>query len=648
MTDPRYIRIASQGQPKVVRTFLPPPLPLVTRLTKGLMAGPDKRRLDDLMAGALVVDGYGDGLAGHDDTAAILDAVDRVTTSGNNAICFQRKHRVSAPILLPGDFLVDGFRSSITWDGGDEPVIAQKDYASPDLGGNGGIILRNFTIDDNATVSRLNSWTVDLSNGVDNWAVFVEIQGRTTGAPLSDLFGILMGRKQGSAYAGNVWENHLERVNLRRAKAWICDSDGSVVNCQLHGISRDYALRIGAANRIIATYILGGETFGGLYISSTDNSEIFGAEILGCHFDGTVRRQVPHSIFSPAAQKVTGLIIEGGTARYNDAEAIRLENAESCKIEGMNCDACDARDEGKPDITVIGSTDGSWNQVAGNTHNRGLQATKTGVDHDASATRVNLGFAVEMTGKDDMLIPGTVSDNYRSKFFDNGTNPTARRKFGRFDDFDGNALNSEWTTSKGSDGAAVVATPVSASGGAVRLSFGAGSPSDFAHNHSQLYRQLSWRSFATGLVIEAVITPSSVGSQAWFFGLTAQTFSDKLPFTINAGGAAVSNCSDGCGFVFDTAGPLATLQLVGVKADVDAAIQDSGFSFTAGTTFRLRIEFTVGGAASFFINGAFVGSVMSAAMTATALLTPYLGGFSRSTTGKSIDADYIWIEQNRE
>jgi hypothetical protein len=140
---------------------------------------------------------------------------------------------------------------------------------------------------------------------------------------------------------------------------------------------------------------------------------------------------------------------------------------------------------------------------------------------------------------------------------------------------------------------------------------------------------------------------SAIFSVCVFVGFTDQIGTLEMPFTLGAGDALTSNATDAVGVLFDTAADTDKWWLVGVANDVDATKQDSTLAPTANTFETWRIEVDRTGIATFYRNGVAIGTTMSGAVTATVPLTPVIAAFARSTTAKTIDADYVYVTQQR-
>jgi len=184
-------------------------------------------------------------------------------------------------------------------------------------------------------------------------------------------------------------------------------------------------------------------------------------------------------------------------------------------------------------------------------------------------------------------------------------------------------------------------------GGVIRLTTGNDAGATMALNGVQLQSRLNWKANKAGLVFETSLTLSAITSVAVFVGLTDQVSALEIPFTLAGGDVLTSNATDAVGVLFDTAADTDDWWLVGVAADVDATAQDTAVAPVAGTFETWRIEITTAGVATFYRNGAVIGSAMSAALTASSLLTPVIATFSRTSSSRSVDADEVLVRAQR-
>lgn len=216
-----------------------------------------------------------------------------------------------------------------------------------------------------------------------------------------------------------------------------------------------------------------------------------------------------------------------------------------------------------------------------------------------------------------------------------------------FDDFLGDVLMDQWNGRVGSDGACVAPAIVVTTSGFMRTTTGAGAGATMAVNGVQLDSALNWQAQNGDLVFEARVKLGDITNVALYVGFTDQTAALEMPFTLAAGDVLTSNASDGCGILFDTAADTDNWWLVGVKADADAAKQNTGLAPAAGTFETFRIELSAAGQATFYRNGVVIGVAMANAVSTAIGLTPVIAGFSRTNAIKNIDADYILIEARR-
>lgn len=217
------------------------------------------------------------------------------------------------------------------------------------------------------------------------------------------------------------------------------------------------------------------------------------------------------------------------------------------------------------------------------------------------------------------------------------------------DDFVGEEIDSyRWQSLIGTDPSCVQAVMLAdQERGLVRLTTGADAGGTMALNGVQLHSQLNWRADQGMLVWEGRVRISAITSVAVFIGLTDQRAALEMPFTLGAGDALTSNATNAAGVLFDTGADIDRWWVVGVAADVDAAKQDSAVAPSANTFETWRIELSAAGVATFYRNGAAIGSAMIDALTASALLTPVVAAFSRGAASRNVDVDLIDVSAIR-
>jgi hypothetical protein len=217
-----------------------------------------------------------------------------------------------------------------------------------------------------------------------------------------------------------------------------------------------------------------------------------------------------------------------------------------------------------------------------------------------------------------------------------------------FEDFLGDVVPDqinfvEGTDSATSDGAVLA----SGNGGIFRFTTGdagTGNAADFV----QLTSYLNWKASNGNLCFEARFKMSRITLAYAFLGFTDVTTLEVPIYSASSADTLTSNATDGCGFMFDTRMTTDTWHLVGVATDVDATRQAIAYAPVADTYETFRIELSTAGVATFFRNGVQVGTAMSGAVTAAALLTPtVMVGNVSGTASFTADLDYIHASQTR-
>lgn len=221
------------------------------------------------------------------------------------------------------------------------------------------------------------------------------------------------------------------------------------------------------------------------------------------------------------------------------------------------------------------------------------------------------------------------------------------------DDFLGPVLSTaNWGVEHGSDGSAVNPAIAAALNGSVRLTTGASATATMAVNGSQLDSALNWEATENGLRAEFRIgNASSVANLSLFFGFTNEKGTLQMPLNGAAADAIVANAADAVGFLYDTANATQTFFGVGSKA---SAVAKEAFTEAsaaapggAGLFSVYRVEVDLAGNASFYIDGIQVGSILLNAVTPGTPLTPVIAAFSRAAASKTIDCDYVLVQQIR-
>ena len=217
------------------------------------------------------------------------------------------------------------------------------------------------------------------------------------------------------------------------------------------------------------------------------------------------------------------------------------------------------------------------------------------------------------------------------------------------DDFLGDEIDGyRWQSLIGTDAEcrqATIATKQVA--GAVTLTTGDDAAADMATNGVQLQGALNWRADRGVLEWECRVAIDAITAVAVFIGLTDQVAALEMPFTLAAADALTSNATDAVGVLFDTEAATDNWWLVGVKADVDATKQNTAVAPSAGVFETWKIEIDGAGAATFYRNGAAIGTAMSAALTVSATLTPVVAAFARGAASRNVDVDLLTVQSQR-
>jgi hypothetical protein len=217
-----------------------------------------------------------------------------------------------------------------------------------------------------------------------------------------------------------------------------------------------------------------------------------------------------------------------------------------------------------------------------------------------------------------------------------------------FDDFLGDVIADQWSAAEGSDDLAVIAAVNSQPNGVVRQV--TGDTTTLAESCVSLTHGLNWRASNGGLIFEALIKPvTAVTTVCYFVGLTdtLATTTLELPATLST--TTITYVADNAvGWLYDTNATTDVFYGVGVKATSGVAFASAvvGSAPVADTAMVLRIEVDSSGTASFYQDGTLKGT-MANAVTATTQLTPIVAAMARTTASRTLDVDYVYVQQNR-
>lgn len=224
-------------------------------------------------------------------------------------------------------------------------------------------------------------------------------------------------------------------------------------------------------------------------------------------------------------------------------------------------------------------------------------------------------------------------------------------KFQFFYDFTEKAIveaDSPFTFNAGSDDLAIDPAIDSQAGGVIRLSAGDGDGT-VAVDGSQLVLAVPFEAENGGLSFECRLKITDITLGSVFVGFTDVTTLEE-PFSVS-GTTVTSNCSDGVGFVFDTAMTTDEWWMVGVAGDTDATGNGTTSEAPVNATYqRLRVDVDADGeGASFYIDGTLVGSLTANVVTAgTAVyFTVFACGDGSNGSAHTVDVDYILVESTR-
>lgn len=237
-----------------------------------------------------------------------------------------------------------------------------------------------------------------------------------------------------------------------------------------------------------------------------------------------------------------------------------------------------------------------------------------------------------------------ISKGFRAGFHGSQFDFSSPSKVVMFDDFLGDIVADQWNYTEGTDTTTADGAIVESPSGIFRLTAG-DSAGTIAADGAQLNSALNWKANQGNLVFEARVALGAITTVSAFLGLT-DTKSLEAPFNL-VGTTYTSTATDAVGFLFDTEATTDTLRLVGVANDVDAAHVQTSLVPAAGTMAVYRVEVDKAGKATFFYNGAQIGT-LAGAVTPTIALTPCLILRPQgAVAGRTMDIDYVHVSADR-
>lgn len=328
-----------------------------------------------------------------EDPSAAADnaaAINRMLQSGYTRIELDDKTRyINSTLLIskPTEIVGSGrAKVGLVWSGGDFPIIAQANYATPSANGVHNIRLTNLRITDLAT-ERKNNWSIDLTNGNSCGLANCHLDGKESGGDPSDLYGVALGTKKGSGNLNSSFVVFLRDTRLAAAKACINTTDWYVDQCELWGNNRDHALMIGGGGTVsTGTQIVPGSV-SGIFLFNDQGFDLDTLKLIGVYFDGSyVNVNTGWGILSDTNIGLVGSEIIGCNFWHINKGGINIVRAWNTTIMS-NFRDCDSDDTGEDDI-VITDTTGCY------IYNRHFRSTAP----KTANPRVNLGRPYTLTG----------------------------------------------------------------------------------------------------------------------------------------------------------------------------------------------------------------------------------------------------------
>lgn len=253
------------------------------------------------------------------------------------------------------------------------------------------------------------------------------------------------------------------------------------------------------------------------------------------------------------------------------------------------------------------------------------------------------GRRVGLDKDDNLLVPGVRMGGHGKQI--SVSSPT---KVALFDDFLGDVLADQWAAVETDvDGTELVLA--GGIGGVLQITTGNDDGNGVVlPDAAGVTSYLNWQASNGGLEIQARVKMSRITNAYLFVGFTDLITIEAPVISAGSADTITTNASDAVGFMFDTNMTTDTFHLVGVAANTDATLQTVTNAPVADDYMTLRVEVNASGVATFFVNGAQVGTAMSGAVTAATDLTPVvLASNLDGTSALTCDVDYIYVAMDR-
>lgn len=216
-----------------------------------------------------------------------------------------------------------------------------------------------------------------------------------------------------------------------------------------------------------------------------------------------------------------------------------------------------------------------------------------------------------------------------------------------FDDFTGKTLLGTWGVFKGSDAGCANFALAAALSGIAKATTGANAGVSMATNGVQINGELNFQANSGNLEFGARVQLAAITTVALFVGFTNQSTALAMPVNGAGGGDGFTVVANDCvGFLFDTTMTDAKWWAVGVKGGAATAGINSAVAPVAAAYDDLFVQVDAAGNASFYLDGASVGTI-NGAVTATVPLCPVVAAFRRSAASANLQADYLYAACNR-
>jgi len=207
-----------------------------------------------------------------------------------------------------------------------------------------------------------------------------------------------------------------------------------------------------------------------------------------------------------------------------------------------------------------------------------------------------------------------------------------------FEDFLDDTLNT-FATTENHDSGGTVTIKSEVAGGVLSI-YSDGTNGDIQN----AFGANNWTPSTMGTIVFESRVKLDTLSQGCFVGLSDDNASDEIPIDYDDG-TLTTTATDAVGFVFDSGKSSSYWYMVGVKAGVDQGPTACAVPPVITVWQTLRVVVEKSGAATFYIDGKYQGT-LATALTASTVLCWALAQKANGTAA-TLDSDYVFVEGAR-